>query len=76
MNNSREFLQTSFLVNIDTTIVPLDLHLTVNESESIIDAEKKLNRYRGKYNALILVDTNDRPIGVVRSDMLSEYKNK
>jgi|GEM_PF-6002353 len=74
MNMSKDFIETSFLVNIDTTIIPLDLHLTVSESESIADAENKLSRYRGKYNALILVDTGNRPIGVVRSDMLAEYR--
>lgn len=74
MGNSREFLRTSFLVNIETTIVPLDLHLTVNETESVEGAENKLNRYRGKYNALVLVDTDNRPMGVVRSDMLAKYR--
>lgn len=74
MNDSQEFLRTSFLVNIETTIVPLDLHLTVNETESVEGAENKLNRYRGKYNALVLVDTDNRPMGVVRSDMLAKYR--
>lgn len=76
MNNSQEFLQTSFLTNTETTIIPLDLHLTVNETETIEDAQKKLNRYWWKYNALILINPSNRPLGIVRSDALTKHKEQ
>jgi CBS domain-containing protein len=47
----------------------------VSESESITDAKKKFDRYHGKYNALVLVDEENHPVGIVKYDTLQKYEN-
>lgn len=39
----------------ETSVIPLDLRLTIAKTETVQDA-KKLDRYNGKYNALVFVD--------------------
>lgn len=74
MGEYQKFLDTSFLLSRETTTIPLDLRLTINEESTIEDAQKKLRRYNGKYNSLVLVDNEDRPMGIVRADMLGKYE--
>jgi CBS domain-containing protein len=38
------------------------------------DAREKLKKYGGKYNALILVDEWNHPIGIIKADVLEKYK--
>lgn len=76
MGEYQKFLDTSFLVSRETTTTPLDLRLTINENDTIDDAKKKLRRYSGKYNALVLVDNEDRPVGIVRADILKKYETE
>lgn len=70
----QQFLDTSFLTTKETGIIPLDLGLTVNQTESIIDAKKKFERYQRKYNALVLVDDENRPIGIITYNTLQEHE--
>lgn len=74
MEQYQNFLDTSFISSKETTVIPLDLRLTVSRTETIQDAEKKLQRYNGKYNALILVDEKNNPIGVIRAQTIEQYK--
>lgn len=48
--------------------------MTVNQTESIIDAKKKFERYQRKYNALVLVDDENRPIGIITYNTLQEHE--
>lgn len=75
MGEYQQFLDTSFLFTKETTVIPLDLRLTVSKSETVQDAKKKLERYHGKYNALILVDNDNRPMGIVKYDVLNECRD-
>lgn len=75
MGEYQQFLDTSFLITKETSVVPLDLRLTISKTESISDAKKKLNRYHGKYNALILVDNENRPLGMIRHDILKKHED-
>ena len=59
----------------ETNTVPLDLRLTIGETETIQDAKKKIAKYDGKYNALVFVDRDNHPIGIVRYDILKKCKN-
>jgi hypothetical protein len=52
----QQFLEKSFLTDNETRIIPLDLRLTIGQTETVKDAREKLKKYGGKYNALILVD--------------------
>lgn len=74
MGECQQFLDTSFLIAKETSVIPLDLRLTISKSETTIDAKKKLERYQGKYNALVLVDNDNRPIGIVTYDTLKKYE--
>lgn len=69
----QNFLDTSFLLVKETTVIPLDLRLTIGKTETIADAKKKLERYQGKYNALVLVDEKNNPIGVVRAETITQH---
>ena len=71
----QKFLDTSFLLTKETSITPMDLRLTVGHTETIADAKKKLDRYNGKYNALVLIDNDNRPIGIVKYDMLKKHES-
>lgn len=75
MGEYKNFLDTSFLLAKETTLIPLDLRLTVSETATTEEAQAKLDRYHGKYNALILVDDKANPIGIVRSSAIQEHKN-
>lgn len=75
MGEYQQFLDTSFLLAKETTIIPLDLRLTISKSETIQDAKKKLDRYHGKYNALILVDEKNHPIGVIQAQTIQQYED-
>lgn len=70
----QQFLDKSFLTTNETHIIPLDLRLTISQRETVGDAKQKLQKYRGKYNALILVDKNNHPIGIIQSDILKKYR--
>lgn len=74
MDEYQQFLDTSFLFTKETSVIPLNLRLTISSAESIIDAKKKLARYHGKYNALVFVDAEDRPMGVIRSETIDQYE--
>lgn len=71
-----DFLEKSFISQEITSIVPFDLSLTISENESIQDAKKKLNKYHGKYNALILVDLENRPKGIIKASSLEHGEGK
>lgn len=75
MGEYRNFLDTSFLLAKETTIIPLDLRLTVNNTDTIRKAMEKLERYHGKYNALILVDEKNYPLGVIQSNLIRQYED-
>lgn len=75
MNEYQQFLDNSFIANKETSVIPLDLRLTISETETVADAKKKLERYDGKYNALVLVDVNDHPIGIVKQEALQKYED-
>lgn len=70
----QHFLDTSFLIAKETTVIPMDLRLTITQKETLQDAEKKLEKYQGKYNALILVDEKNIPIGIIQSETIQRYK--
>ena len=70
-----QFLDTSFVTNKETTVIPLDLRLTISESETVADAKKKFAQYDGKYNALVLMDVNGHPIGVMKKESLQAYED-
>jgi CBS domain-containing protein len=53
-------------------MIPLDLRLTIGKTETIEDAKRKLEKYHGRYNALILVEEGVRPIGIITSDLLEK----
>lgn len=74
MGEYQQFLDTSFLIAKETSVIPMDLRLIISKNGSTADAKKKLERYHGKYNALVLVDTDNRPIGMVTHDALKEYE--
>ncbi|MFA6090869.1 MAG: CBS domain-containing protein [Candidatus Gracilibacteria bacterium] len=70
----QQFLEKSFLTDNETRIIPLDLRLTIGQTETVKDAREKLKKYGGKYNALILVDEGNHPIGIIKADVLEKYK--
>jgi len=74
MGTYQQFLDTSFLFTKETSIIPLDLKLTVNKTETVENAKKILKKYDGKYNALVLVDIENHPIGIVKSNTLQKYE--
>ncbi len=74
IGNYKNFLDTSFLLAKETTIIPLDLRLTVSTSETIQSALDKLQRYNGRYNALIIVDEINRPVGIIKDSVIHAYK--
>ncbi|MDD2916857.1 MAG: CBS domain-containing protein [Candidatus Gracilibacteria bacterium] len=74
MEQYQNFLDTSFISSKETTVIPLDLRLTVSKTETIQDAEKKLLKYGGKYNALILLDDKNNPIGVIQAAIIEQHK--
>lgn len=79
MNDIRDyqqFLEKSFLTANETRIIPLDLRLTIGKTETVKDAREKLKKYDGKYNALILVDEWNHPIGIIKADTLTKYEKK
>ena len=41
----KSFLETSFLSEQETSIVPMHLHLTVDEDDSVMEAKQKMKRY-------------------------------
>ncbi|OIP54215.1 hypothetical protein AUK10_01295 [Candidatus Gracilibacteria bacterium CG2_30_37_12] len=69
----QQFLEKSFLTANETRIVPLDLRLTISKSETVKEAKEKLQKYDGKYNALILMDETNHPIGIIKTDILYKY---
>ena len=71
----QNFLDTSFLLAKETSVIPLDLRLTISKTETVQDAKKKLDRYNGKYNALVFVDDENRPLGIVKRDILQKHEN-
>ncbi len=70
----QNFLDTSFLLAKETSVIPLDLRLTISKTETIQDAKKKLDRYNGKYNALVFVDDENRPMGIVKHNILQKHE--
>ena len=69
----QQFLEKSFLTANETRIVPLDLRLTISKSATVKEAKEKLQKYDGKYNALILMDETNQPIGIIKTDILYKY---
>lgn len=53
----------------------MDLRLTISEGETVADAKKKFAQYDGKYNALVFMDVNGHPIGVMKKDALQKYED-
>lgn len=70
----QQFIEQSFLTANETRIVPLDLRLTINKTATVQEAKEKLEKYEGKYNALILVDEENHPIGMIKSHTLDQYR--
>lgn len=66
-------LDISSLFTKEASVIPLDLRLTIGRTETTEDAKKKLARYHGKYNALILVDEEGHPIGIITHEILQKY---
>lgn len=74
MGEYQQFLDTSFVTTKETSIIPLDLRLTVNVTETIASAKRMLDKYHGKYNALVLVDKENCPIGIIKREALLAYE--
>lgn len=66
------FLRTSFLVEQNTSIVPINLHLTIDQNDTVDDAKRKFDLYSNKYNALIIIDSSKRPIGMITRDSIEQ----
>ncbi len=55
----------------DTTLVPLDLHLAFDPTNTVAEALSRLtSQYRGRFDSIILRDTDGTPQGLIRLSSL------
>ena len=72
-DTSLDVLDISSLFTKEASVIPLDLRLTIGPTETTDDAKRKLAKYHGKYNALILVNELGKPVGIITHEMLQKY---
>jgi hypothetical protein len=62
------------MVDVNTTLVPIDLHLTFDPNHTIEDALHRLfGQYRGRFNAIILLNSDKSPRGLITLSTLQSF---
>ena len=62
------------MVDANTTLVPMDLHLIFDPTHSVADVLSRLfQQYRGRFNAIILLNSNKSPRGVITLKTLQSF---
>lgn len=61
------------MVDVNTTLVPIDLHLTFDPTNTVGQALSRLSQqYRGRFNAVILLNPDKTPRGLITIETLRE----
>jgi hypothetical protein len=69
------FLRTSFLGE-NVRLLPINLYLTITEQDNTDLALHRLDElYRGKYNALVMIDEANHVVGLLPRETLLEWKS-
>lgn len=64
-------------MDTNTTLVPMDLHLAFDLNSSVIEAKNRLERqYRGRFNAITLVNANKIPMGLIKTSELANFSDE
>ncbi len=62
------------MVDVNTTLVPMDLHLTFDPTNSVSEALNRLfQQYRGRFNAIVLLNSNKSPRGIITLKTLQSF---
>ena len=62
------------MVDVNTTLVPIDLHLLFEATDSVDVALRRLSeQYRGRFNAIVLINPDKSPRGIITLQTLQEF---
>ena len=62
------------MVDINTTLVPIDLHLSFDPTHTVGQALNRLSQqYRWRFNAIVLLNSDKTPRGLISTETLQSY---